>query len=121
MSNSQLLDRAEDLDVRRAMDGKTGSRKRNSNYADAGSSDSESERSEYDDLDNAVGNSALMDAIPVVDFSAGGFTAEKPSQSAVGGALKRNSDGTLLAPRVVKKKEKGQKVVVICISISLVA
>ncbi|KAI5986162.1 P-loop containing nucleoside triphosphate hydrolase protein [Pisolithus albus] len=89
-SNRQRVDKAEDLQVRRAMDGRAGKRRRRtSNYSGADSESSDSE----------------LDHHPACEIDASSpKTAPAPvvSVSIVGGALKRN-------PRVVKK-EKGKKV-----------
>ncbi|KAL4073219.1 P-loop containing nucleoside triphosphate hydrolase protein [Scleroderma yunnanense] len=116
MSNRQRLDRAEDLDVRRAIDGRIGKRRRqNPDYSDVTQSDSESEGSNHYDIDEDINPSTSelvsIAAVSIVDLSSGSVVPVKPTQSVVGGALKRNSDGTLVTPRVVKKKEKGKKTV----------
>jgi len=122
MTNRQRLDRAEDLNVRCAMDRRIGDRRRrNTDYSGARPSDSDCE---YDDPDSTHNNSppnpTSIDTVSVVDSSPGSVSPEKKAQSVVGGALKRNSDGTLVAPRVVKKKERGKKVEVPCDLISSV-
>lgn len=118
MTNRQRLDKAEDLNVRCTIDGRIGNRRRrNMDYSGARSSDSDHEQSEYDDPDSNSFPTSI-DTVSMVDFSSGSVPPEKQAQSAVGGALKRNPDGTLIAPRVVKKKESGKKVVVPCDLIS---
>lgn len=109
MTNRQRLDKAEDLNVRCTIDGKIGNRRRrNMDYSGARSSDSDHEQSEYYDPDSNSFPTSI-DTVSMVDFSSGSVPPEKQAQSAVGGALKRNPDGTLIAPRVVKKKESGKK------------
>ncbi|KIO06158.1 hypothetical protein M404DRAFT_15215 [Pisolithus tinctorius Marx 270] len=96
-SNRKRLDKAEDLQVRRTMDGRTGKRRRRI--------------TDYSGADSDSGDSELDDRI------GGGIDAPSPKTtrtpvvsppSIVGGALKRNADGTVVQPRVVKK-EKGNK------------
>ncbi|KAI6030577.1 P-loop containing nucleoside triphosphate hydrolase protein [Pisolithus orientalis] len=98
-SNRKRLEKAEDLQVQRTMDGRTGKRRRR--ITDYSGADSESGDSELD--------SPPM--VSVMDYSSGITVPKKDVQqppSIVGGALKRNADGTVVQPRVVKK-EKGNK------------
>ncbi|KIJ64431.1 hypothetical protein HYDPIDRAFT_28376 [Hydnomerulius pinastri MD-312] len=115
MSNRERLDKSEDLEVRRVMEGRSNKRRRrNDDFTVLGPDESGSEDAELDAMDIDAGISAPKAAIPgkipVVDVSTSLAAPEKLSQpSVVGGALRRNADGTVVAPRVVKKKEKGKK------------
>ncbi|EGO23947.1 hypothetical protein SERLADRAFT_362091 [Serpula lacrymans var. lacrymans S7.9] len=74
--------------------------------------DGELETSKHKGSDVAgVAGSSKSKHIIVVDTTGStSVNPTAPSSSAVGGALKRNADGSVAAPRVVKKKEKGKKV-----------
>lgn len=113
-SNRQRLDKAEDLQVRRAIDGRAGKRKRRAtNYsgADSESADSELDNRPGCEIDAPSPKTTPAPIVSVVDYSSGMTPPNKdvqPSPSIVGGALKRNVDGTVVQPRVVKK-QKGKK------------
>lgn len=108
------------MEARHLMNGRPGKRRRhNFDFSGVGSDCSESEDAELDNLPEFGNDGPAQTTIPenkasVVDFSSGMTVADKTHlpQSAVGQSLKRNKDGTVMAPLVVKKKAKGQKVVV---------
>lgn len=113
-SNRKRLDKAEDLQVRRTMDGRTGKRRRR--ITDYSGADSESGDSELDnrvdgEIDAPPPKTTPAPMVSVMDYSSRITVPKKDVQqppSIVGGALKRNADGTVVQPRVVKK-EKGNK------------
>ncbi|KAI6147475.1 P-loop containing nucleoside triphosphate hydrolase protein [Pisolithus tinctorius] len=113
-SNRKRLDKAEDLQVRRTMDGRTGKRRRR--ITDYSGADSDSGDSEPDDrigggIDAPSPKTTRTPVVSVMDYSSGITVPKKDVRqppSIVGGALKRNADGTVVQPRVVKK-EKGNK------------
>lgn len=105
----------EDKETRRAIDGRGGKRKRNTDRFDisqAGNDDSE----EDEDLDIGGSESVTVqttaDAQVVFKSEPRTSTAQPvaPGSSAVGSALQRNPDGSVVAPRVSKKKKQGKKV-----------
>ena len=100
------------------MDGRSNKRRRrNNDISITGLSDTE--RDEDVELD-VLGSDAASDDSPnaatpsqvqTVDMSTSLAAPEKSTQSVVvGGALRRNPDGTSTAPRAVKRKTTGQKV-----------
>lgn len=98
------------------MDGQSNKRRRRSNiiYA-AGTADSEGEDAEPDVMGSGASNDSLNTSTPsqvhVVDAPASLAAPEKSTQPpVVGGALRRNPDGTYTSPRVVKRKNSSQKV-----------
>ncbi|KAI6044780.1 P-loop containing nucleoside triphosphate hydrolase protein [Pisolithus marmoratus] len=113
-SNRQQLNKAEDLQVRRVMEGRAGKRRRQ--VMDYSGIDSESGDSELDNhlgcgIDAPSPKTTPTPVVSVVDYSSSLTAPKKDVQhppSVVGGALKRNADGTVVQPRVVKK-EKGKK------------
>lgn len=115
--NRDRIDRKEDMEARHLMNGRPGKRRRhNFDFSGVGSDCSESEDAELDNLPEFGNDGPAQTTIPenkasVVDFSSGMTVADKTHlpQSAVGQSLKRNKDGTVMAPLVVKKKAKGQK------------
>ncbi|KAH7885390.1 P-loop containing nucleoside triphosphate hydrolase protein [Phlebopus sp. FC_14] len=114
LSHRELLDKTEDLEVRRSMDGRSGVRRRQrSDFTVLDPDESESDESELNGMSaepgTSITNTVGPTEIPVVDVSTSLAVPEKSFHSSVvGGALKRNPDGTILAPRIVKK-EKGKK------------
>ncbi|KAG8214498.1 P-loop containing nucleoside triphosphate hydrolase protein [Butyriboletus roseoflavus] len=116
VSHRERLDKTEDMDVRRLMDGRTNKRRqRNNFFAVAGSTDTENEDAELDVMGSDAAsvdlpNTVTPEQVLVVDMSAGLAAPGKSTQSTVvGGALRRNPDGTSMAPRMIKIKKIGQK------------
>lgn len=104
------------------MDGRSNKRRRrNNDLSTTGLTDSEDEDAELDAMDSdAVCADSPQPAVPnqikIVDMSTSLAAPEKSTKSTVvGGALKRNPDGTLMAPRIVKRKKNGQKVCLLMI------
>jgi ATP-dependent RNA helicase DHX37/DHR1 len=118
MSHRERLDKTDDMEVRRVMEGRSNKRRRRNNdftVTGPGDSDSESEDAELDAMDTYVDRNPPKpigpDEVPIVDVSTNLAVSEKSTQPlVVGGALRRNPDGTVMAPRVVKKKDKDKKV-----------
>ncbi|CCM01865.1 uncharacterized protein FIBRA_03936 [Fibroporia radiculosa] len=124
-THKELLDKQEDKEVRRVMDGRMKRGKRQRILATATESNSEDSD---DDLDagtskedkweqyHAQEGSSRSNPVVIVDS---GFATEmlppEPPQptapviSAVGGALKRNPDGSIVAPKIGKRKRKSTK------------
>lgn len=93
-THQDARDKLEDKEVRRALEGRSGKRKRQDGNYDVVEADSEDE----DDFD---GDSEVAEPViskPIV-----------PSQPVVGGALARNTDGTVIAPKI-RQKSKNKKV-----------
>lgn len=131
MTNEELQAKQEDKEARRAIEGRIAGkrkRKRNAYSGIGGASDSEED---LDDEEREVGGgktSEGVDADMELDPEPGSSRASpvivqdeefdwKHSTgpniidvSTVGGALRKNADGTLCAPKVVKRKAKGQRV-----------
>jgi ATP-dependent RNA helicase DHX37/DHR1 len=128
LTNIEKRERDEDLEVRRAFDGTTGNRRRTKdNYAvmhvESGEDDDDSDG----ELRASPGPRAQVGLTPddpidarepmdveVVDSSDAPFVSAPPPPppAAVGGALKRNADGSVVAPRI-KTKSKDKKVALI--------
>ncbi|KAH0832999.1 hypothetical protein J3R83DRAFT_11982 [Lanmaoa asiatica] len=98
------------------MDSRSNKRRRHNNgFSVAGPTNAKSEDSELD----MMGSDATSDDSPntttpgqvqVVDMSASLAAPEKLTQSTVvGGALRRNSDGTYVTPHIVKRRKIGQR------------
>ena len=113
-SHRERLDQTEDLDVRRLMDGRSNKRKRRNHDVSIMGFPVEDEDAELDSSDiesSSSSNIATPSQVQIVDVSANLATPAKSTQSiVVGGALRRNSDGTSMAPRVMQRKKIGQKV-----------
>ncbi|KAF8843324.1 P-loop containing nucleoside triphosphate hydrolase protein [Paxillus ammoniavirescens] len=115
MSHRERLDKTDDMEVRRVMEGRSNKRRRrNNDFTVTSPGDSESEDAELDAMDTDVGRNPpkpiVPDDVPIVDVSTNLAVSEKSTQSSVvGGALRRNTDGTVMAPRVIKKKDKDKK------------
>ncbi|EIW64851.1 P-loop containing nucleoside triphosphate hydrolase protein [Trametes versicolor FP-101664 SS1] len=121
------LEKEEDLDVRRALDGRAGKGKRRRNDAppsEAGDRE-ESDEDAYMDIDRSTRYTREHDNVqegmsrsrPVVIVDSGfstavqssGFEDPLPSTSVIGSALRHNSDGTTAAPKISKRKPKHSK------------
>lgn len=125
-THQDRLDKSEDKDVRRAMGHTqlTGKhRKRNAGFTGV-ADDNESEedlalnedstsRMVIDELPDVKEGSSKERPVVIVD-SAVTTPAEQTAQSstAVGSALQRNADGSVVTPRILKRKDKGRKVVI---------
>jgi len=117
VSHRERLDKTEDIEVRRFVEGRSNKRRRHNNeFSLAGPTDTENEDAELDVMGSGPAransaNAATPDKVLVVDMSTSFSAPEKSTQpTVVGGALRRNPDGTSMAPRIVKRKSIGQKV-----------
>lgn len=125
-THQDRLDQAEDKDVRRAMGHTqpTGKRrKRNGGFTGVADDDDGSEEDialnegstsymAVDDVPDMKEGSSKDRPVVIVDSAVIAPVAEQADKSGgtVGSALQRNADGTVVAPRILKKKGKGQKV-----------
>lgn len=121
------MERAEDEETRQAITGQTrrtkGKRKRGTQIFNSGATDeseddgvaqrlTHGEESDHDD----EGVEGLTRSNPVVLVDSGFSTSEVTAQpkvtriSEVGSALQRNADGSVVTPRVSKRKPKGAQV-----------
>lgn len=73
-------------------------------------------RMDIDDVSDKREGFSKERPVVVVDSVPTASAAEQAAQPtvAVGSALQRNADGSVVAPRVLKKKEKGKKVRLPC-------
>ncbi|KAF9220938.1 P-loop containing nucleoside triphosphate hydrolase protein [Gyrodon lividus] len=114
-SHRERLDKTEGMEVRRLVEGRSNKRRRRSNdFTVTGPDDSESEDAELDAMGTGAGinppKPVPPDEAPIVVASTSLAAPAKSTQpSVVGGALRRNPDGTVMGPRVFKKKEKCKK------------
>ena len=128
-THKDILDKQEDKEVRRAIDGtaRHGKRGRGKTSVAQTYDDESGSEAEDDVLGDARPNGSHEDgevgssrANPVVIVDAGFSTATLPPEDdhvsaassvpQVGSALKRNADGSVVAPKVAKRKPKGSKV-----------
>lgn len=125
-THQDRLDKSEDKDVRRAMGHTQPSgkhRKRTGGFTGVADDDDGSE----EDMAFNEGSTSYMvvDDVPdvkeglskdrpvvIIDSAVIAPAAEQADKSGgtVGSALQRNADGSVVAPRILKKKGKGQKV-----------
>ncbi|KAH9846064.1 P-loop containing nucleoside triphosphate hydrolase protein [Lenzites betulinus] len=124
------LEKQEDLDVKRVLDGRTGqgNRRRRNDALLAAINDSDESADEAVEASMHVDGSldheddvleGMSRSKPVVIVDSGFSTsiqfpydedpAPKASSSTVGSALRRNPDGTVVAPKVPKRKPKSSK------------
>jgi ATP-dependent RNA helicase DHX37/DHR1 len=102
------LDKLEDKEIRRALDGRAGRRRRHDDsYAVTGpEGDEGSDDEEYEH----GGAPRPMELDPTPSLSAASSNgAHVPSSTAVGSALQRNPDGSVVAPKIMLKS-RGKKV-----------
>lgn len=111
-TNRERLEKLEDKETRRAIDGRAGKRKRNDDKYDIMNAVHENEDIEFDQesiiqvLPTSSPNYA-KDVLVVDSVDAPQLALSKPS--AVGSALYRNPDGSVVAPRISKKIKIGKK------------
>ncbi|KAF7314366.1 hypothetical protein MKEN_00909300 [Mycena kentingensis (nom. inval.)] len=108
-SHSEQLAKYEDKDIRRALDGNSGRRRRNrESFAvverdSASGSDSDNPIEVDDDEDQpAAPRIDSLAPLPTPSVS----SAHPVAPGLVGGALKRNADGSVVAPRIAPKLQK---------------
>ena len=131
-THKDILDKKEDKEVRQAIDGiaRKGKRRRGRALAAQMYDGDESEPEGEDDMlvdadEREVRNedeagSSRANPVIIVDagFSTTALSPEEssapavPPVSQVGSGLKRNADGSVVAPKVAKRKPKGSKVLV---------
>jgi ATP-dependent RNA helicase DHX37/DHR1 len=114
LTNKERLEKSENDEVKRAIAGRTGKRKRSGDdYAvvNLGGSDDESEDQDSDSSAHSDRQSnvdmARSEGLPDGEF---GTTSQHTNSIAVGNALRRNADGSVEVPKVVKSKVKGKTV-----------
>ncbi|KAJ6508792.1 P-loop containing nucleoside triphosphate hydrolase protein [Mycena sanguinolenta] len=91
------LDKLEDKEIRRALDGRTGKRRRQDDTYTVTGPDEHMEDDESSPEDDAFPSAPI----------AGPLSSPAPSVTpAVGSALQRNPDGTVVAPKIVPKSKK---------------
>ncbi|KAL0579130.1 putative ATP-dependent RNA helicase DHR1 [Marasmius crinis-equi] len=99
-THQEITDRVEDKEVRRALDGRTGKRKRHEIFDVVDGSDDEG--SDVSELaDEAPSKSAQISNVTANDTA---------SQPVVGGALKRDANGNVVAPKVRQPSQKNKSV-----------
>ena len=132
-THQHRLDQLEDKEVRRALDGHSGQgkRRRNTNQTLAGGASDEDDDDTNDfqmDLDAPKSKEdededmqeGMSRSRPVVIVDSGFSTTIQspepehsplpPTVPEIGGALKRNADGSVAAPRISRRKPKSAKV-----------
>lgn len=128
-THKERMEVSEDREVRRAMDGRTENRKRKRNpgvafhgeagddseddFEGGGSADIENGTVEVESTSMIEDGKSRSRPIVVVDSGFTTTTVEElpvPALPEVGSALHRNPDGSVVAPRVVKRKPKGANV-----------
>ena len=131
-THQHRLEQLEDKEVRRVLDGRSGKgmRRRTINSALLAGDYSEEEaygvpmevdaRAEADDDDGEDVAEGMSRSKPVIIVDSGFSTTVQspepeslpplPTVAAVGSALKRNTDGTVAAPKISKRKPKEAKV-----------
>ena len=95
------------------MNGSSNKQRRRSNILVEGTADSEDEDVELDaiDSDDSPVDIPTVNRVQIVDVSANLAVPENLTQSVtVGSALRRNTDGTFTAPRIIQRKKNDQKV-----------
>ncbi|VDC00770.1 unnamed protein product [Peniophora sp. CBMAI 1063] len=118
-THSTLQARAEDRQVRRAMDGVVSRKRKRGSVEVRAASGSESESGDEEmvasgveemdvDGDEEPGHSAENPVVVVEDYGPAPPPAKQPT---VGGALKRNADGSIAAPKVLARKDKGKRTI----------
>ena len=119
-TNKARLDKLEDKETRRAIDGRAGKRKRNPDKFNILRADDDDDDDEDEDIETGgteritaqattgTQESVVMDSEP----SASTVQPMASGSSAVGSALQRNPDGSVAATRIAKKKKQGKKVII---------
>ncbi|EIW80970.1 P-loop containing nucleoside triphosphate hydrolase protein [Coniophora puteana RWD-64-598 SS2] len=107
-TNQVRLDKAEDREVRKALDGRTNRRRRQPDFSYHAAVSSESEGESMEGISDAE-DKELTREVVVVDATTGPSTSRVVSSAAIGSALRRNADGTVATPKIVPKKTKGVK------------
>ncbi|KAJ3526767.1 hypothetical protein NMY22_g10037 [Coprinellus aureogranulatus] len=127
LTHQKLLDKLEDREVRQALDGKTtGKRKRSrgDNYAVYDAGEEEDDDESEDDMkeesrhttkpavsstDVEEGSTTLATAEPTVTVDTSSLNVKSKEEPAVvGSALRRNTDGSVVQPKIRKKTKSKQ-------------
>jgi ATP-dependent RNA helicase DHX37/DHR1 len=118
ITNLEKKGRLEDKEIRRALDGTSNKRKRHGgdNYAVVGAESededfetiSTKDRKDFSSEDPINANEPME--VTVVDSSTSAAVIASAPPSAVGSALKRNADGSVVTPKIGKPKVKNGKV-----------
>ncbi|KAJ7212117.1 P-loop containing nucleoside triphosphate hydrolase protein [Mycena pura] len=104
-THRERFDKLEDKEVRRAFDGRAGNRRRQDSYAVTGP-DLDTDDDEMDRQDDASFASGPSN-VPIISQNGPSSAPVVSAPAAVGSALQRNPDGSVVAPRVVPiSKEK---------------
>ncbi|KAG6910680.1 hypothetical protein DXG01_008724 [Tephrocybe rancida] len=117
-THQERFERLEDKEVRRALEGRSGKRKRDDTYAvinaddeDASSEDeilrSDQEETKASSSSNLANEPPREQPTPPTVVEVTNMLPVASTSSAVGSALKRNPDGTVVAPKV-RSKGKGK-------------
>ena len=119
ITHQERLEKAEHHDVKRSMDGRAGAgkRKRATKVYDAAPESSDESDAFLDDEsmargvehDEQIPGSSALNPVVIVDAEPrreGDVPSQQVKTVVIGGALKRQSDGTVPPPRVVKHKKK---------------
>lgn len=118
-THRERLDKLEDIEVRKALDGRVGKRKRNDEYSVRNADEDEEDDTElYPGNDSPLEVEGVSEA-KITDIIHAEASAQPTTSTstAVGSALQRNPDGTVVAPRIRSKRQK-TKVETLCVASS---
>ncbi|KAK0504014.1 P-loop containing nucleoside triphosphate hydrolase protein [Armillaria luteobubalina] len=108
-THRERLDKLEDMEVRKALDGRVGKRKRNDEYPVRNADEDD----EDDDTESYLERASPLQVEEVSEAKITDVVhAEAPAQpiastsTAVGSALQRNPDGTVVAPKIRPMRQK---------------
>ncbi|KAJ3854045.1 P-loop containing nucleoside triphosphate hydrolase protein [Lentinula lateritia] len=100
-THQDLLDKQEDKEIRRAIEGRSGKRKRHDGFYDVVEAEADDEEDEEDEGDFKTESGRLEESVE--------FSPKLPAlQPTVGSALARDSDGTVIAPKL-RPRSKNKK------------
>ncbi|KAL0069776.1 putative ATP-dependent RNA helicase DHR1 [Marasmius tenuissimus] len=102
-THQEVTEKLEDKEVRRALDGRAGKRKRHDQVFDVIDESDEDEESSLDEREDE--DSSRLDRIT----TANAVKNDKAAETVVGGALKRDAHGNTLTPTVRSASQKKQK------------
>jgi ATP-dependent RNA helicase DHX37/DHR1 len=124
-TNKERLDKLEDKEIRRALEGRAGKRKRGEDrfdilHVDDADDDDDDGSEVWGDLEmgreGKPEQQATVDAPKAVEVDFESTSQHMTSEpSVVGSALRRNLDGSVTAPRIATKSKQGQKVDIACL------
>lgn len=112
-SHKERLERAEDNQTRKSLDGRGGKRKRNDNYDVSFAEDEDEDLDASDSLSIAPEPSrALADVVMgASDAPQSQLASTSTLPTTVGSALARNPDGSAIAPKVRPRKQRAKVLV----------